>query len=130
MKDMQALIELAMAINEKERASEDVSPMVAKALEKHRVEREEAASNDIVALLRRIESHKLEKVREIRRKKVELKKTVAGLDDLDRRWAYAQSTNNFLPVLAFFGEVDRNDMVSPEDFDALTRVPSDFKAEE
>lgn len=126
---MNALVELALAISEKERASDDVSPMVKKALEKHRVEREEAASNDIVDLLRIIESHKLEKRQAIRKLKSQLKQEIAALGDLDRRWAYAQSSNNFLPVLGFFDRVTRNDLINPDDFDELTSVPKDFKTE-
>jgi hypothetical protein len=124
---MNALVELALAISEKEKVSEDVSDVVKTALEKHRQEREEAASNDIVALLRQIETHKLEQRRNIRKLKSELNCTVKALDDLDRRWAYAQATNNFLPVLAFFHSVSPNDLVNSEDFDLLTTVPADFK---
>jgi len=127
---MRALVELALAISEKEKAAGDVSPMVQKALEKHRQEREEAASNDIVTLLRDIESHKLAKRQEIRRLKAELKRTVSSLDDLDRRWAFAQSSNNFLPVLAFFNRVAPRDLANPEDFETLTKVPADFSTGE
>ena len=127
---MKALVELALAINEKEKASEEVSPMVQKALEKHREEREEAASNDIVKLLRQIEQHKMGERQNIRRLKADLKRTIDRLADLDRRWAFAQKTNNFLPVLAFFGQVNPHDLANPADFDALTKVPDDFKVEE
>lgn len=126
---MRALIDLALAITEKERNASEVSPMVQKALEKHREEREEAASNDIVSLLREIESHKLNERQQIRILKNQLKKVTAGLNDLDRRWAYAQKSNNFLPVLKFFGRVTAHDIANPADFEELTSVPSDFTEE-
>ena len=125
---MRALVELALAINEEERQSDEASSMVQKALEKHRAEREEAASNDIVELLRMIDSHKTEKRQSIRQLKATLKKTIANLGDLDRRWAYAQKTNNFIPVLEFFNKVEAGDLSNPSDFAALSVVPGDFKA--
>lgn len=124
---MRALVELALAVAEKERSGGDVSPMVQKALEKHRKEREEAASDEIVELLRTIERHKLGERQTVRRLKAQLKQVVNALDDLDRRWAFAQATNNFLPVLAFFGRVNRHDLANPDEWDVLTTVPSDFK---
>lgn len=126
---MQALVELALAVHESERESESVSPIVKAALKKHREEQQEAASNDIVGLLRKMESQKLQTRKSIRRLKAELKTEKAKLDDLDRRWAYAQQTANFLPVLAFFGMIHKHDVSSPEDFDTLIRVPSDWTPE-
>lgn len=130
MSQMRALVELALAVSEKERASSEVSPMVQKALEKHRAEREEAASNDIVSLLRTIESHKQLKRQTIRQLKHQLRAEVAALDDLDRRWAFAQSSNNFLPVLQFFKLVMPQDLASPDEFAGLTKVPEDFNPPE
>jgi len=131
MSGMRALIDLALAVEEGEKVREGVSETVKKALEKHRMEREEAASNDIVALLRRIEAHKLGSRAQIRRLKAELKKITSGLNDLDRCWEYAQSTNNFIPVLAFFGEVSASDLADPSSFESLSAVPADWgKGEE
>jgi len=127
---MKSLVELALAVTENEKQRENVSPVVKKALAKHREEQEEAASNDIVALLRRIETHKLEVRGDIRRIKAQLKSSVAGLGDLDRRWAYAESTANFLPVLAFFNLVSASDLANPADFQTMTTVPADFEATE
>jgi hypothetical protein len=59
-----------------------------------------------------------------------VKKLVSGLNDLDRRWAYAQETSNFLPVLAYFERVSPNDLSDPSDFARLTTVPADWKAKE
>lgn len=126
---MNALVELALAVTE-ENETTGVSDMVKKALEKHRSEREEAAANDIVALLRTIEQHKQQQRATIRRLKGELSRAKAGLDDLDRRWAFAQKTNNFLPVLAFFNRVQRHQLANPDDFDTLTSVPKDFEVED
>jgi len=123
---MRSLVELALAINEKERVPESANPVVKKALEKHRAEREEAASNDIVSLLRKIEEHKLVNRRSIRQLKARLKEAKAALDDLDRRWEYAQQTSNFLPVLKFFNAVVPHDLANPADFDGLTSVPADW----
>lgn len=125
---MNALVDLALAISEKEKTPETASALVKSALEQHRVEKEAAASQDIVALLRQIEQHKLKARGDIRKAKVALKKLVAGLDDLDRRWEYAQATNNFLPVLAYFGKVTTHDLADPSDFERLTNVPGDWKA--
>lgn len=123
---MQALVELALAATEEERTT-GVSELVRKALTQHREEQQEAASNEIVSLLRRIEKDKQTQRREIRRLKAQLKRTKGNLDDLDRRWAYAQKTNNFLPVLRYFDMVRSYDLANPEDFDSLTSVPSDFE---
>jgi len=124
---MQALVELALAINEKEENTDKVSDLVADALEKHRKERQEAASNDIVALLRRIDSHKREERRVIRELKSKLNTTVEGLKVLDRQWDYAQETNNFMPVLKFFGEVRPSDLENSSEFEKLTTVPDDWE---
>jgi predicted nucleic acid-binding Zn-ribbon protein len=128
-KQMNALVELALTIEDEGRVPENVSPVVQAALEKHRAEKAEEASNDIVALLRQIEKHKLAKRSEIRKLKAQLKTLVAGLTDLDRRWAFAQTTSNFLPVLSFFDMVSRHDLADPSAFERLTQVPTDFRAE-
>lgn len=126
---MKALIELALAVSEGEQ-TQDVSPLVKQALEQCKAESEAAAATDIVALVRKIEAHKLDERKKIRHAKAQLKRMVAALEDLDRRWAFAQGSNNFLPVLAFFGEVSPNDLLNPDDFDKLTNVPADWKAKE
>jgi len=126
---MNALVELALAISEDNKTPDTASELVKAALAKHRIEKTEAASNDIVDLLRTMESHKVKVRSDIRKAKAALKKLVAGLNDLDRRWEYAQSTNNFLPVLAFFGKVQAHELADPSDFDRLTAVPEDFVAE-
>jgi hypothetical protein len=123
---MKALVELAEAISEGEKA-QDVSELVQSALEQYKAETKSAASTDIVSLVRKIEQHKVEKKKEIRRLKRSLNDVIGGLKELDRRWAYAQKSNNFMPVLEHFGLVDRNQLVNPSDFDELVRVPSDFK---
>lgn len=126
-KNMKALVELAMAISDKEKTSDSVSPMVKKALEKHREEREEAASNDIVSLLRDIEQHKNHSRAQIKRLKAQVSGEVKKLNDLDRRWAYAEETSNFIPALAFFNLVNEADLTVPEDWDKLSQVPADWK---
>ncbi|MHA2279972.1 MAG: hypothetical protein ACXAC5_03725 [Promethearchaeota archaeon] len=126
---MKALIELAMAVSEGEQAR-DVSDLVKQAMEQFRAESEAAASTDIVELVRTIEAHKVAERKSIKKLKVDLKRMVAKLEDLDRRWAYAQSTNNFLPVLVFFGKAHASDLINPDDFDKLSTVPADWKAKE
>lgn len=123
---MKALIELATSVLEGEKA-QDVSDLVKSALEQIQAENQAKAASDIVALVRRIEAHKLEQRTEIRRLKAQLNKIVAGLDDLDRCWAYAQKTNNFLPVLKLFGLVQPRDLLDASTFDAVTSVPDSFK---
>lgn len=123
---MKALVELAQAVAEGEK-SQDVSELVQSAMDQYREETKSAASADIVALVRKIETHRQEQRLEIRRAKAKLKQIIAGLEDMDRRWAYAQSTNNFMPVLELFSLVNRDDLVNPADFDTLARVPADWK---
>ena len=123
---MRALVELALAISDKEKTSESASPVVQKAMEKHRAEREESASDDIVQLLREIEETKIRKRAEIRLLKAKVSKAVSGLKDLDRRWAYAEETSNFLPVLAYFDRANSNDLSNPDEWDKLSQVPADF----
>lgn len=124
---MKALIDLAVAVAEKEENS-NMSPVVQKAMEKHRQEREEAASNDIVELLRMMEGFKAQARKDIKRARVEMNRLKGRLDEVDRRWAYAESTANFLPVLQFFNKVVACDLTNPEDFDQLTSVPRDWKS--
>lgn len=124
---MKALVALALAVQEGERSSNTVSPTTKKALEKYRLESEEAASNDIVELMRRIEDTKLATRATIRKLKAQTNAAVKGLNDLDRRWDYAQETDNFLPVLAYFGSIGPSDLSNPEDFAKLTTVPDDWK---
>lgn len=121
-----ALVDLALAVSEQERSIEDVSPVVKKALEKHKAEQEEAASNSIVELLRTIENYKVTTRRDIRRLKSQLKKMTSCLNQLDHCWDYAQKTSNFLPVLAFLGKLNKHDLPNPEDYDKLTQVPENF----
>jgi len=125
---MKALVELALAINEEERSSEGVSEVVAKALKKHKEASEEAATTDIVDLLRKIEEHKQTRRIEIRAAKAKLKTLTSELKDLDRRWAFAQKKNNFLPVLKFFNLLTPG-VIPVGEVEALTTVPSDFKVE-
>jgi len=123
---MKALIELATSVLEGEKA-QDVSDLVKSALEQIQAENQAKAASDIVDLVRKIETHKVEQRTEIRKLKAQLNKVVAGLDDLDRRWAYAQKTNNFLPVLRVFGLVQPHDLLDHSTYDAVTNVPDSFK---
>jgi len=123
---MKALVDLAMAVQDGER-TQDVSPLVKQALEQFKTEREAEASTEIVELVRKIEQYKITHRDAIRKLKVQIKALVSDLETLDLRWAYAQQSNNFLPVLAFFEMVHRTDLLNPADFDKLTAVPSEFK---
>jgi hypothetical protein len=123
---MKSLVDLAFSVQEQARSMDSVSPMVQKALDAHRKEQEEAASKDIVETLRSLERRKAEDVRKVRRLKAELKRAKTGLDDLDRAWAYAQETANFLPLLAALGQIGPYDLPEPDRFHELTQVPSDF----
>lgn len=127
---MKALVELAQAISEGSEQIQDVSELVQAAMEQCKEEALDAAKSDIVTLVRKISAHKVTAVAEIRKLKVAMKKLTSALDDLDRRWAYSQATNNFLPVLAFFNEVNPSDLANPDDFNKLTSVPSDFTTKE
>ena len=123
---MKSLVDLAFSVQEQVKSMDSVSPMVQKALDAHRSEREEAASKDIVEVLRAMDRSKSQSVKTIRRLKAELKRTKAALDELDRAWAYAQETANFLPVLAALGQIGAYDLPEPDRFAELTTVPSDF----
>lgn len=125
---MKALVDLAVAVEERETTT-GVSEMVQRALEAHKATRQEAAFQDIAELVEKIETHKLTQRAEIRRLKAGLKKITNGLDTLDRCWAFAQKSNNFMPVLAFFNLVSPDDLANPEDFNKMTSVPPDFVVE-
>ena len=101
--------------------------MVKQALEAHRASKKAAAFQDIADLVDRIEGHKVAERAKIRKIKVELRKVTSALDELDRRWAYAQETNNFVPVLAFFNMVSANDLANPDDFAKLSSVLADWQ---
>ena len=124
---MRALIDLATSVLEGEKA-QDVSDLVKSAMRQIRAENEAKAASDIVSLVRKIEEHKVTKRTEIRQLKAKLNQIVAALNDLDRRWEYAQGSNNFLPVLRFFDMVVPSDLVDPSSFDDVTTVPTSFKA--
>lgn len=123
---MEALIELAVAVAEKDKAGKDIKPVVKKALEKKREEQEEASSNDIVFLLRQMEGFKRSYRKEIKQLKAKINKMVKEMNDLDRRWSYGEKTANFLPVLRFFNLISPDALGDPDEFDSLTSVPDDF----
>jgi hypothetical protein len=125
---MRALVELALAVSEEENVSSDVSELVKSALEEHRKNQADVAKNDIVELLRKMESFKGEKRHSIRNLKAQLKEVVNTLNALDRAWEFAQSTNNFLPVLRVFDQVHPHDLANPADFEVLTTVPKEFES--
>lgn len=127
---MQALIDLSLSANDEQKQDSNVSEVVRRALTKHREEQAEAASTEIVALLRRMEAHKVTARKEIRQLRNRAKHEVARLAELDRAWAYAEQTNNFLPVLVYFGiPVSRHDFSDPAEYERMTQVPEDFNPE-
>ena len=123
---MKSLVELAFAVQEKGVSAGDVSELVAKSMKQHQAKKEEEACDDIVALLSKIDRRKLNDRTEVRRLRAQANSIVKRMGELDRAWAYAQSSNNFLPVLALFGEVTSHDMPDPQQFSEMTTVPADF----
>jgi hypothetical protein len=123
---MRTLVDLAIAVSEGEKA-ENVSPLVKSAMEQYRAEREAQAATEIVELVRTIEGRKVETRKEIRQLKEKMRKLTSALDDLDRRWEFAQATNNFIPVLAFFQMASAHDLPNPDDFARLSMVPDGWK---
>lgn len=124
---MKALVNLALAVAEKQKAASSLSPIVKLALKKHKEKTEEDSSDAIVELLRLIEDSRVNGVAELRRLKIQQKAIKAGLDDLDRRWAFGEATANFVPVLAFFNKVKPSDFANKSDFEELSSVPSDWR---
>lgn len=120
-----SLLDLALSAEEDGRAVK--SEVVRAALEQHRKEQAEKASSDIVALLKDMDKHKLESRAKIRKLKANLATVVNSLKVMDRAWAYAEETSNFLPVLACFGRVAPHDLPNPDDFQRLTTVPADWQ---
>jgi len=119
------LVELALASVETNGSVS--SELVQEALEEYRKEQKAASGKEIIALLKEMDTFKLRTRGELRKVRAQEHKLKASLDAVDRAWAYAEETNNFLPVLALFGKVQRHDMPNPDDFDKLTTVPAEWK---
>lgn len=125
---MRALIDLALAVSDGEKVANNVSDVVRQALEQMKVERESAAAQDIVSVLKTMEVERTKSRKEIRRLKMEAKRLVDRLNQMDRAWAFAQETNNFVPVLRHLGLAQESDF-EPEDFAKLSEIPADWTPE-
>jgi len=119
------LVELALASVETNGSVS--SDLVQSALEEYRKEQKQASGKEIIGLLKSIDEFKLKTRAELRKVRATENKLKSALDTMDRAWAYAEVTNNFLPVLALFGQVAKHDVPNPDDFEKLTSVPAEWK---
>lgn len=90
------------------------------AVEKIRKEKEEAAASELVEVLKAVESYKAMARSNIKHHKEQLKAMKRGLDAVDRAMAYADETNNFLPLLIMLG-------AARHDNNPLCEVPADWQ---
>ncbi len=120
------LVELALASIE---TGESVtSDLVRSALKQHREEQQLASGKEIIELLKEIDTFKRSTVGELRKVRAQETTLKKSLNAVDLAWAYAEETNNFLPVLALFNKILSCDVPNPEDFEKLTTVPADWSA--
>lgn len=85
----------------------------------------QAAAEEVLTILNRVEERRGNHREQIRQFKVMIEGQVAQLNDLDRAMAYAEETENFLPLISIV-EGQRLLLYRQVGSKAITKVPDDW----
>ena len=127
---MNSLVSLAQTSLDKVE-EEGTSDLVKQAIRAHQQNQEAAACEEIIKILRVFEEKKTflkKSIREDKRSiqdiKASIKNKVERLNEVDRAWAWAQKSNNFIPLMLCLGHQVK---IPSEDLEKLREIPADFE---